>query len=48
MYKGEKRKKELARLKKQEDRRQRRFNKGEHTPSETEKVEQKETEPANP
>jgi hypothetical protein len=48
VYKGEKRRKELARQKKQEERRQRRFHKGEHTPSDTEKIEQEEIKPANP
>ena len=47
-YKGEKRRKELARQKKQEERRQRRFHKDDRTPSETEKVEQEETKPADP
>lgn len=47
-YKGERRRKELARLKKQEERRQRRFHKGDRTPSDTEKVEQEETRPADP
>jgi len=47
-YKGEKRRKELSRQKKQEERRQRRLHKGDHTPSDTEKVDQEETKPANP
>jgi len=47
-YKGEKRRKEVARQKKQEERRQRRFEKDDRTPSETEKVEQEETKPADP
>jgi hypothetical protein len=47
-YKGEKRRKELARLKKQEERRQRRFQKEERTPSDAERVEQEEKESANP
>jgi hypothetical protein len=47
-YKGEKRRKELSRQKKQEERRQRRFNKGDPTPTDTEKVEQEEIKPANP
>jgi hypothetical protein len=47
-YKGEKRRKELARQKKQEERRQRRFHKGDRTPPDTEKVEQEETKPAAP
>jgi hypothetical protein len=42
-YKGEKRRKELSRQKKQEERRKRRFHKGDPTPAETEKVEQEET-----
>ena len=42
-YKGEKRRKELARQKKQEERRQRRFHKGDRSPAETEKAEQEET-----
>lgn len=47
-YKSEKRRKELSRQKKQEERRQRRFHKGEHAPSDAEKVEREETQPANP
>ena len=47
-YKGEKRRKEVARQKKQEERRQRRLHKGDHTLAETEKVEPEETKPANP
>ena len=47
-YKGEKRQKELSRQKKQEERRQRRFHKGDRTPSDAEKVEQEETKPVNP
>ena len=47
-YKGEKRRKELSRQKKQEERRQRRFHKGDRTPSDTEKVEQEEAKPADP
>ena len=47
-YKGEKRRKELSRQKKQEERRQRRFQKGDRTPSDAEKVEQEETKPTNP
>jgi len=42
-YKGEKRRKELARQKKQEERRQRRFHKGDRSPAEAEKAEQEET-----
>ncbi len=42
-YKGEKRRKELARQKKQEERRQRRFHKGDRSPADTEKGEQEET-----
>jgi hypothetical protein len=37
-YKGEKRQKELSRQKKQEGKRQRRFHKGEGTPSEAEQL----------
>ena len=48
VYKGEKRRKELSRQKKQEERRQRKFSKGDHPPSDAEKVEQEETQPANP
>jgi hypothetical protein len=47
-YRGEKRRKELSRNKKQEERRQRKFHKGDHTPSDTEKEAQLEKEPANP
>ena len=47
-YKGEKRRKELSRQKKQEERRGRRFQKKDQTPSDTETVEQEETKPANP
>ena len=47
-YKGEKRRKELSRHKKQEERRERKFHKGDHTPSDTEKEAQLEKEPANP
>ena len=47
-YKGEKRRKELSRQKKQEERRQRRFHKGDRIPLDTEKVEQEETKPADP
>jgi len=42
-YKGEKRRKELARQKKQEERRKRRFHKEDQPLAETEKVEQEET-----
>jgi hypothetical protein len=42
-YKGEKRRKEVARQKKQEERRQRRLHKGDDTLADTEKVEQEET-----
>ena len=45
-YKGEKRRKELSRQKKQEERRKRRFHKGDQPLAETEKVEQEETKPA--
>jgi len=48
VYKGEKRRKELSRQKKQEERRQRRFHKGDPTSSEAEKVGQEETKPGNP
>ncbi len=47
-YKGEKRRKELSRQKTQEEKRQRRFHKKEQSPSDSEKVEQEETKPANP
>ena len=47
-YKGEKRRKELSRQKKQDERRQRRLHKGDRTPSDAEKVEQEETKPVNP
>ena len=47
-YKGEKRRKELSRQKKQEERRQRRFHKGDRTSSDAEKVEKEETKPINP
>ena len=47
-YKGEKRKKELSRQKKQEERRQRRFHKGDRTSSDVEKVEQEEIKPTDP
>ena len=47
-YKSEKRRKEVARQKKQEERRQRKFSKGETPPSDAEKVEQDENQPANP
>ena len=47
-YKSEKRRKELTRQKKQEERRQRKFTKGDHPPSDAEKVEQEENQPANP
>ena len=42
-YKGEKRRKELARQKRQEERRQRRFHKGDRSSAETEKAEPEET-----
>ena len=48
VYKGEKRRKELSRQKKQEERRQRRFHKGDRTSSDAEKVGQEETKPAIP
>jgi hypothetical protein len=47
-YKGEKRRKEVARQKKQEERRQRRLHKDDRAPSDTEPVEQEETKTANP
>jgi hypothetical protein len=47
IYKGEKRRKELSRLKKQEERRQRRIHKGERTSSDTANVEREEPKPAN-
>ncbi len=47
-FKGEKRQKELSRLKRQEEKRQRRFHKGEGTSSETEKLMPEEAEKANP
>ena len=47
-YKGEKRRKEVARQKKQEERRQRRLQKGDRIPPDTEKVEPDETKPADP
>jgi hypothetical protein len=46
-YKGEKRRKELARQKKQEERRQRRFHSEDHAPSENEKEVQNEKKPAD-
>ena len=46
-YKGEKRRKELSRQKKQEERRQRRFHKGDPVPSDAGKVEEEETKPAD-
>jgi len=47
-YKGEKRRKEVSRQKKQEERRGRRLQKRDRTPSDTETVEQEETKPSNP
>jgi hypothetical protein len=49
-YKGEKRRKELSRQKKQEERRQRRFHKGDRTTADAdaEKSGQEETKPDNP
>jgi len=47
-YKGDKRRKELSRQKKQEERRQRRFQKGDRISSDAEKVEQEETKPTDP
>jgi len=46
-YKGEKRRKELARQKKQEERRQRRFHSEDHAPSENEKEVQNEKKTAD-
>jgi len=43
VYKGERRRKELSRQKKQEEKRQRRFQKGEGGPSDREKVLPEET-----
>jgi hypothetical protein len=48
IYKSEKRRKELSRQKKQEERRQRKFHKGDRAPSGSEKVEQEENQPPNP
>ena len=49
MYKGEKRRKELSRQKKQEERRQRRLNKGDRPSSDNEDAEKPgQEEPANP
>lgn len=47
-FKSEKRRKELSRQKKQEERRQRKFHKGDRAPSDAEKVEQEENQPPNP
>jgi hypothetical protein len=47
VYKGEKRRKEVSHQKKQEEKRQRRFNKVDGTPLEAEKVEQEETKPVD-
>ena len=47
LYKGERRRKELSRQKKQEDKRQRRFQKGEGTPSDGENVLPEETKKDN-
>ncbi len=47
-YKGEKRRKELARQKKQEERRKRKLQRGDQALPETDNVEPEETEPANP
>jgi len=44
-YKGEKRRKELARQKRQEERRQRRFHKGDRSPADTEKAEEESSQP---
>jgi hypothetical protein len=48
VYKGEKRRKEVSRQKKQEERRQRRFHKGDPTSSNVEKSGQEETKPDTP
>lgn len=47
-YKSEKRRKELSRQKKQDERRERKLHKGDGAPSDTEKVEQEENQPPNP
>jgi hypothetical protein len=47
-YKGEKRRKELARQKKQEERRKKRLQRGDQDLPETDNVEPEETEPSNP
>jgi hypothetical protein len=47
-YKSEKRRKELSRIKKQEERRQRRFHKEDRPASDAEKVEQEEPKPVDP
>jgi hypothetical protein len=47
-YKAEKRRKELSRQKKQEERRQRRFHKGDLTASDAERAEQEEKKAGNP
>jgi hypothetical protein len=47
-YKSEKRRKELSRQKKQEERRERKFQKGDRAPSDAEKVEQESNQPPNP
>ena len=47
VHKAEKRRKELARQKKQEERRQRRFHKGDRPSPDAEKVEQEGTKPTN-
>jgi len=47
-YKAEKRRKELSRQKKQEERRQRRFHKGDVPASDAERVEQEEKKSDNP
>jgi hypothetical protein len=47
-YKSEKRRKELSRQKKQEERRQRRFQNPDRTPSDTENIGQEEIKPENP
>jgi hypothetical protein len=47
-HKAEKRRKELSRQKKQEEKRQLRFHKGDRTSSDAEKVEQEATKLSNP
>jgi hypothetical protein len=47
-YRSEKRRKELSRQKKQDERRERKLHKGDRAPSDAEKVEQEENQPPNP